>query len=123
MTAGPAVQRLLDRLDAVRPAGPDKWVARCPCHDDKKPSLSVTQGDGAAVSYCHACQSKGSDVCDALGLPTAALFDDWNESAGSGRKPQKPKPPAMQDALNAAADAYRRLRRYFSSYPAVEVLL
>ena len=30
---------LLSRLDKVKLTGPDKWVARCPAHDDRGPSL------------------------------------------------------------------------------------
>lgn len=105
MTAGPAVQRLLDRLDAVRPAGPDKWIARCPCHDDKKPSLRIAQGDTGALVFCDPCSAKGGDVCDALGLLSAALFDDYDESKPRRRKEQTPKPPTIGDALADAADA------------------
>ena len=56
--------------------------------------------------YCHACGSNGADVCTELGLPTAALYDDWDESAASKRKPQKPKPTMtrVERVLAAAAD-------------------
>jgi hypothetical protein len=31
------------------------WSARCPAHDDEKPSLSVSVGDdGHTLVYCHA---------------------------------------------------------------------
>ena len=31
------------------------WVARCPAHEDKMPSLSVTEGaDGRVLVHCHA---------------------------------------------------------------------
>ena len=108
MSAGAGAGRLLERLEGVKEAGPDKWIALCPCHGDKRPSLSVDRGDGAAMLYCHACGSNGADVCTELGLPTAALYDDWDESAASKRKPQKPKPTKktpVARALAAAADA------------------
>ena len=104
---GAGVQRLLARLECVEEAGPDKWIARCPCHDDNNPSLKITQGDGSAVLFCHPCGSNGADVCAALGLPPPALYDDWNESAAaSKRKPQKPKPTMtrVERVLAAAAD-------------------
>jgi len=31
---------LLARLDGVKRTGPDRWIARCPAHDDKRPSLA-----------------------------------------------------------------------------------
>jgi hypothetical protein len=31
------------------------WLARCPAHSDKKPSLSIDEGrDGRALLHCHA---------------------------------------------------------------------
>ena len=31
------------------------WTARCPAHDDRKPSLSISEGqDGKVLVYCHA---------------------------------------------------------------------
>ena len=35
---------LLERLNKVRRSG-SGWTAVCPAHDDKTPSLSVSQGD------------------------------------------------------------------------------
>ena len=44
----------LDRLQDVRKSGAG-YKARCPAHDDKNPSLSVTEGDGGTVLVtCHA---------------------------------------------------------------------
>jgi DNA primase len=49
------VAQILERLDAVRIAGDDKWIARCPAHDDRTPSLSVAlAGNGRILMHCHA---------------------------------------------------------------------
>jgi AAA domain/Winged helix-turn-helix DNA-binding len=46
----------------------------CPAHDDRNPSLSVSQGDQGVVLHCHAgCDT--TDVVVALGLTMADLFD------------------------------------------------
>jgi len=46
---------VLDVCDKVRQAGPDRWSALCPAHDDHNPSLSITRGDrGTATVFCHA---------------------------------------------------------------------
>lgn len=46
---------VLARLDGVRRRGAAQWTARCPAHDDREPSLSVTTGTGGRVLlYCHA---------------------------------------------------------------------
>ena len=65
---------LADWVSALERAGcrPRKsgggWSARCPCHDDKHPSLSVSEGDTQpVVATCHAgCEF--SAILDALGL-------------------------------------------------------
>lgn len=45
---------LLDRLDNVRPSGHNSWLASCPAHDDKSPSLSITSTDDGVWLYCFA---------------------------------------------------------------------
>ena len=68
------VERILSLLKGVKPEGQGKWRARCPAHDDKNPSLSITAGDdGRVLLYCHAkCTTK--DVCKALGISEKDLF-------------------------------------------------
>ena len=72
MMAGP-LDTVLARLDNPRQRG-DKWEARCPAHDDNKPSLGVWLGDnGAVILKCQAgCTN--DDVLDALGLAWRDLF-------------------------------------------------
>jgi len=65
---------ILERLEAVRPAGPGRWTARCPAHDDRRPSLSVAVGrDGRTLLYCHAGCTL-AEVLAALGLRVRDLF-------------------------------------------------
>jgi len=35
-------------------SGPGQWIAHCPCHDDEKSSLSITEKDGRTLVFCHA---------------------------------------------------------------------
>lgn len=67
---------LLNRLDRVKSTGPDQWIARCPRHDDRSPSLSVKAcGDGRTLVHCFAgCLVE--DICSALGLTTADLMPE-----------------------------------------------
>lgn len=55
------------KLDMLRPAG-DGWTARCPAHEDRSPSLSVTlTADDKVLLHCHAgCLA--DDVMAALGI-------------------------------------------------------
>ncbi len=63
---------VLARLDHVRPAGAG-YSARCPAHEDRISSLTVSPGDSAAVVlYCHAGCSPES-VTAAIGLTVADL--------------------------------------------------
>lgn len=59
---------LLDRLDKVRRTGPQKFIALCPAHADKSPSLSIREtSDGTILFHCHAgCSS--DDVLSGAGL-------------------------------------------------------
>jgi hypothetical protein len=65
---------LLDRLDGVRSTGSDRWLARCPAHDDKSPSLTVREcDDGRTLVHCFGgCGVR--DVLQAVGLDFDALF-------------------------------------------------
>lgn len=71
-SANPA-ELLLSRLDGVRSSGPDRWVAICPSHDDKSPSLSVRDAGDRVLVHCHAgCTF--SAVIGALGIEARQLF-------------------------------------------------
>lgn len=66
---------LAGMLDGARETGPDKWVARCPAHEDRSPSLSIARGGDRWLVHCFAgCYP--IDVMAALGLELADLFDD-----------------------------------------------
>lgn len=71
--ASEAVQRVLNKLPKAKRSGND-WVARCPAHDDHRPSLSIAEGEGGrALVKCHAgCDT--SAVLAALGLKMADLM-------------------------------------------------
>jgi len=84
------VARLLAKLDGIRRNGTG-WMARCPAHEDRTASLSVTAGaDGRALAYCHAgCTVEA--VTGAAGLATADLF-----------APRDTPPPATRRKPGAA---------------------
>ena len=73
-----AIERVMVALDErgrkVRRSG-GTWMAQCPAHDDREPSLHISPGrDGRALLHCHAGCST-TNVVTALGLNMAALFD------------------------------------------------
>jgi hypothetical protein len=69
------IDELLDRLDKVRSTGKDKWVACCPVHGDRNPSMRVSEKDGRVLCHCFACGANGLDVVKALALPASVLFE------------------------------------------------
>ena len=38
-------EQLVSRLDGVKQTGRDRWIARCPAHNDKSPSLAIREVD------------------------------------------------------------------------------
>jgi len=82
-----AAAKLLDRFEKVRRTAPGRWLARCPAHQDKSPSLSVRElDDGRVLINCFAgCGAV--DVLGALGLEWGALFpDDHRELAATSSR-------------------------------------
>lgn len=84
---------LLHRLHGVRPSR-GAWIARCPAHDDRSPSLSVKEGrDGRILVRCWA----GCDlehICSALGIRVPDLF--------ASTEYLRPQPPRNAHELEAA---------------------
>lgn len=83
------IDDLLKRLDAVKSISDNQYVARCPAHDDNKPSLYISTGeDGRILLDCKA----GCDtyvVVDSLGLKMSDLFTRDSKS--------KSKAPTYRD--------------------------
>lgn len=66
---------IISRLSKVKRTGDGKYIARCLVHDDKSPSLGITQKpDGVILIRCFGCGATGVDVCNALGIDPANLF-------------------------------------------------
>jgi hypothetical protein len=69
-----SAEALLGRLERIKQTGPGQWVARCPAHDDRSPSLSIREvDDGKVLIRCFAGCGAIS-VLDSLGLEWSALF-------------------------------------------------
>ena len=74
------IDALLSRLEGVKETGHSKYVARCPAHEDRSPSLAVAEGrDGRVLIHCFAgCEAE--DILAAIGLTFADIMP---ERAGS----------------------------------------
>ncbi|MDR1000647.1 MAG: hypothetical protein LBL96_07615 [Clostridiales bacterium] len=89
MAIGPndvlSVEDVLKLLEGVKKSG-GGYMARCPAHDDKTPSLHVSEGDdGKILLTCYAGCDAMNDVRPALGL-------SYTNIMGTAA-PRKNKPP------------------------------
>ena len=92
-------QEIACRLDA-RPSRAG-FIARCPAHEDRSPSLSIREGqDGRTLLHCFAGCSVES-VCHALKIKVSDLF--------SGPGTIEPKPRAVREAEKAISAFRNRL--------------
>jgi putative DNA primase/helicase len=112
---------LLARLDGVRRTGTDSWVARCPAHDDRDPSLSVALRDGRLLIHCFAGCSPEA-VLGAVGLTWRDLRTpdpwSWKPPFPSRPRPPEPEAPSPEDRARwealweKAKPGHPLLRRY-----------
>ncbi|MFB3893285.1 MAG: hypothetical protein ACE15C_14820 [Phycisphaerae bacterium] len=79
------LQTILARLAGVKQTGENQWQARCPAHDDRHASLSVSRGDDDRVLlHCHAgCAVMA--ICQVAGIRLRDLFPRKQDAGGRGR--------------------------------------
>ena len=90
------VERVLERLEDVRQVGEGRWMARCPAHPDRRPSLSIAEGaDGRALVHCFSgCRSQ--EIVAAIGLTLRDLFPHDAAPDYSRRLCGRPGPSEME---------------------------
>jgi len=59
------IDKVLPHLEMKRQTGPNSWVARCPAHDDRSPSLSIKEADDySLLVHCFAgCETQAVIRC------------------------------------------------------------
>lgn len=83
-----ALDTFLARLSSVRQPKPGHWTARCPAHEDRTPSLSVTSRDGVILVRCWAgCSFR--DIAAAVGMEPTEFFPPREDH-------RKPIPASMR---------------------------
>ena len=91
---------LVSRLDGVKQTGASRWIARCPAHDDRSPSLAVRElDDGRWLIHCFA-GCGGADVMGAIGLELSDLYPEPLKHHSA---------PARPNHYHAAREALRTL--------------
>ena len=95
---------LLARLEKVKATGPDRWIARCPAHQDKTPSLTVRElADGRVLVHCFTgCAT--NDVLAAVGLEFSDLYPEPLPTLGLTERRTKRDGFEARDVLLALAN-------------------
>ncbi len=116
VTTQSPVDLLLARLDGVKQAGPGKWQATCPAHDDRSPSLSIREtDDGTVLIHCWAgCGA--AEIVAAAGLGLSDLFPPKFDGQvhRAGRPPRYSAAEVVRTLLTEATIltlGYRALQR------------
>lgn len=80
------LNEILSRLQNVKKSG-GGFTARCPNHNDRQNSLSVSEKDGKVLLHCHALCSANS-ICAGIGIELKDLFitsSDNGQKAATGQ--------------------------------------
>lgn len=74
------LQEVLSHFDGVKRRNENEYMARCPCHDDKKQSLCIGNGAKGVVLKCQAgCDTRA--ILDRVGLKPADLFFEKKQNS------------------------------------------
>src|SRR5262245_36187767 len=111
------LETLLARLPGAKKAG-NGWSVRCPAHDDRRASLSLSEGDdGTVLVKCHAgCDT--SAILAALGLKLADLFPlkPSPTRTRNGKRPTGGRTVATAEDTVAALARHRAKRSALWTY-------
>lgn len=115
----------LPRLEAVRRSSRG-YVARCPAHADRHPSLSVSEGERGILVKCWAgCTTK--EIVGALGLTMRDLFYDSDQPASDWRSAyrervlKRQRQEAAQYVDGLLVDSCREAERMIGSASGIDI--
>lgn len=83
------IETFLNRLHKVKKRGPGQWMALCPVHGEKTPSLSIKDDNGTILIHCFGCGAGGVDICGAVGVEPSELFPPSDNFDASERRPKR----------------------------------
>jgi putative DNA primase/helicase len=105
------VEQLLAKLPDAKPAG-NGWSARCLAHEDRRASLSISEGeDGRALVYCHA-GCKPDAICAAVGLTMRDLMPKGDKFPKPSEPNGKPRVVAEYNYRDEAGNVVFQVVRY-----------
>jgi len=94
-------ESLLSRLDRVKETGRGRWLACCPSHNDRNPSLSVRETDEGVILIKCWSGCGANEVVASVGLEMHDLFPNSPKNQPS-LKPHKKWIP--RDVIKALSD-------------------
>ncbi|MCF7956443.1 MAG: AAA family ATPase [Phycisphaerae bacterium] len=117
-----SIRNALESLGkSVKQTGSGKYQCQCPCHDDNKASLTVTDGGDKILIHCHA-GCKYNDITKALGINSKESYNYRDRKNNTrytiNRTPNKVFPvtrPDGQSGLNGEAKIPYRLPELLAS--------
>lgn len=81
-----AIDTLLSKLERVKKTGAGRWVASCPCRDDKRPSMTIRELDDGRILIHDFGGSTPHEILNSIGLTFSDLFP---EKLSNHVKPEK----------------------------------
>ena len=91
---------LLSHLEGVKRTGPGRWLARCPAHPDRHPSLAIRELDDGRILVHDFAGCTVESVLSVAGLTFADLYP--RRAIAHACKPERRPFPAA-DVLRAIA--------------------
>lgn len=68
---------LLNALTDFKQKGKGKYVALCPVHNEKTPSLHIKElSDDRIIMHCFGCGANGVEICQSLNIDLDVLFPE-----------------------------------------------
>ena len=78
--------RIIPLLAKVKETGHNRWIACCPGHEDKSPSLTIREVDDRLLLHCFAgCDIE--NIVSSVGLEVTDLFPESREPHKSISRP------------------------------------
>ena len=72
-----SIETILNTLNGVKRKSQGRYVALCPVHNEKTPSLAITDaGDGKVLLHCFGCGAGAIEIISALGIEISEIFPE-----------------------------------------------
>jgi hypothetical protein len=111
------IDTVLSKVHKLKKTGDCKWLACCPAHDDKTPSLAIKLADDRILIHCFAgCDV--SSIVSALGLELSDLMpESKRHSRPDNKRPKFNKSELFDRIVEESAILIVAIRQVFSGTP------